>query len=66
MEPYAEAQKLQSPPTPHPIKNLRHSNSLVQYHQGASEMSEELLIWFPLMSEAADAVRTALCVWQIT
>lgn len=64
MEPYAEAQKLQSPPPP--IKNLRHSNSLVQYHQGASEMSEELLIWFPLMSEAADAFRTALCVWQIT
>lgn len=48
------------------IKHLRHSNSLVQCHQGALEMSEELPIWFPLMSEAADAFRTALCVWQIT
>ena len=44
------------------IKHLRHSNSLVQCHQGALEMSEELPIWFPLMSEAADAFRTALCV----
>lgn len=63
MGPYAEVQELQSPPL---IKHLRHGKSLVQYHHGALEMSEELLIWFPLMSEAADAFRTTLCVWQIT
>ena len=41
---------------------LRYNSYLVQYHQRALEMSGELLIWLPLMSEAVSACRTGLCV----